>query len=142
MLRGLIQQYPGNVILALEEGTLLRALNQPQDAAAAYHRVWDGGKAGKYPGLHYELAALYLGDLLRAQKDFSGAAAAYELVSQAQPPDPETLQKANLGAGEMYDLQQKRDLATRKYQAVIATNSETPPADIARKHLKEPFREN
>jgi len=142
MLRGLTQQYPANVILALEEGTLLRALNQPQDAAAAYRRVWDGGKAGKYPGLHYELAALYLGDLLRAQKDFSGAAAAYELVSQAQQPDSETLQKANLGAGEMYDLQQKRDLATRKYQAVIATNSETPPADIARKHLKEPFREN
>jgi tetratricopeptide (TPR) repeat protein len=142
MLRGLIQQFPGNVILALEEGTLLRALNEPQEAAAAYRRVWDAGKAGKYPGLHYELAALYLGDLLRAQKDYFGAVAAYELVSQAQQPDSETLQKANLGAGEMYDLQQKRDLATRKYQAVIATNSDTPPADIARKHLKEPFREN
>jgi tetratricopeptide (TPR) repeat protein len=142
MLRELIQQYPGNIILALEEGTLLRALNEPQEAAAAYRRVWDAGKAGKFSGLHYELAALYLGDLLRHQKDYSGAAAAYELVSQAPQPDSEILQKANLGAGEMYDLQQKRDLATRKYQAVIATNSETPPADIARKHLKEPFREN
>jgi tetratricopeptide (TPR) repeat protein len=142
MLRGMIQQYPGNVLLALEEGTLLRALNQPQESAAAYRRVWDVGKAGKYPGLHYELAALYLGDLLRSQKDYSGAAAAYELVSQAPQPDSEALQKANLGAGEMYDLQQKRDLATRKYQAVLATNSDTPPADTARKRLKEPFREN
>jgi uncharacterized protein (UPF0335 family) len=142
LLRGMIQQYPGNVLLALEEGTLLRALNQPQESATAYRRVWDAGKAGKYPGLHYELAALYWGDLLRSQKDYSGAAAAYELVSQAPQPDSEVLQKANLGAGEMYDLQQKRDLATRKYQAVLATNSDTPPADTAKKRLKEPFREN
>jgi tetratricopeptide (TPR) repeat protein len=142
LLRGLIQQYPGNVLLALEEGTLLRSLNQTQEAATVYRKVWDAGKAGKYPGLHYEVAADYLGDLLRAQKDYSGAAAAYELVAQTSQPDSEILQKANLGAGEMYDLQQKRDLATRKYQAVIAANSSTPPADIARKRLKEPFREN
>jgi tetratricopeptide (TPR) repeat protein len=142
ILRGMIQQYPGNVLLALEEGTLLRALKQPQEAAATYRKVWDAGKAGKYPGLHYELAALYLGDVLRSQRDYAGAAATFELVSQAPQPDSETLQKANLGAGEMYDLQQKRDLATRKYQAVLTTNSDTPPADIARKHLKEPFREN
>ena len=142
LLRGMIQQYPGNVLLALEEGTLLRALNQPQESASSYRRVWDAGKAGKYPGLHHELAALYLGDLLRSQKDYGGAAAAYELVSQAPQPDSEALQKANLGAGEMYDLQQKRDLATRKYQAVLATNSDTAPADTARKRLKEPFREN
>jgi tetratricopeptide (TPR) repeat protein len=140
MLRAMMQQYPQNVLLALEEGTLLRSLSQPQDAAAAYRKVWDAGKAGKYPGLHYELAAEYLGDLLRSQKDYAGAAAAYELVAQAPQPDSEVLQKANLGAGEMYDLQQKRELATRKYQAVIATNSATPPADIARKRLKEPYR--
>jgi tetratricopeptide (TPR) repeat protein len=142
ILRSMNQQYPGNVLLALEEGTLLRALKQPQEAAATYRKVWDAGKAGKYPGLHYELAALYLGDVLRSQRDYAGAAAAYELVSQAPQPDSETLQKANLGAGEMYDLQQKRDLATRKYQAVLTTNSDTPPADTARKRLKEPFREN
>src|SRR6478736_591545 len=53
LLRGMIQQYPGNVLLALEEGTLLRALNQPQESASSYRRVWDAGKAGKYPGLHH-----------------------------------------------------------------------------------------
>jgi len=140
ILRGMIQQYPGNVLMALEEGTLLRCLNQNQEAAGAYRKVWDAGHEGKYPGLHYEFAAEYLGDLLRSQKDFAGAATAYELVAQAPQPDSEVLQKANLGAGEMYDLQQKRDLATRKYQAVIALNSASPPADIARKLLKEPYR--
>lgn len=140
LLRGLIQQYPQNVLMALEEGTLLRSLGQFQDAAAAYRKVWEAGRTGKYPGLHYEVAAQYLGDLLRSQKDYAGAAAAYDLVALAPQPDSEVLQKANLGAGEMYDLQQKRDLATRKYQAVIATNSTSPPADTARKRLKEPYR--
>jgi tetratricopeptide (TPR) repeat protein len=140
LLRGMIQLYPQNVLFALEEGSLLRALKQNQDAAAAYRKVWEAGRAGKYPGLHYELAAEYLGDLLRSQKDYAGAAAAYELVAQAAQPDSEVLQKANLGAGEMYDLQQKRDLATKKYEAVIALNSSSPPADAARRHLKEPYR--
>ena len=139
-LRGLIPQYPQNVLFALEEGSLLRSMNQDQDAAAVYRKIWQAGRDGKYPGLHYELAALYWGDLLRSQKDFAGASAAYELVPQVSQPDAETLQKANLGAGEMYDLQQKRELATKKYEAVIALNGSTPPAVAARRHLKEPYR--
>ena len=142
LLRGMIQQYPQNVLMALEEGALLRSLNQNQEAAAVYRKVWEAGRTGRYAGLHYEFAAMYLGDVLRSQKDYVGAANAYDLVSQVPQPDSEVLQKSNLGAGEMYDLQQKRDLATRKYEAVIATNSSTPPAETARKRLKEPYRAN
>jgi tetratricopeptide (TPR) repeat protein len=87
------------------------------------------------------MAAWGLGELLRSQKDYAGAAAAYELVNEAPQPDPETLQKANLTAGEMYDLLQKRDLALKKYQAVVAENSGTPPAEEARKHMKDAYRE-
>ena len=39
-----------------------------QEAAAVYRRVWQAGREGHYPGLHYEIAALSLGDLLRSQK--------------------------------------------------------------------------
>jgi len=141
-LRGLIPQYPQNVLFALEEGSLLRSMNNPEEAAGVYRRIWQAGREGKYPGLHYETAALYLGDVLRNQKEYAEAAYAYELVLQAPQPDAETVQKANLGAGEMYDLQQKRDLATKKYEAVIALNGSTPPADTARRHLKEPYRVN
>jgi len=142
ILRGLIPLYPQNVLFALEEGSLLRSMDNPEEAAGVYRRIWQAGRDGKYPGLHYETAALYLGDLLRGQKDYAGAAYAYELVLQATQSDPETVQKANLGAGEMYDLQQKRDLATKKYEAVIAMNGSTAPADTARRHLKEPYRAN
>jgi hypothetical protein len=50
------------------------------------------------------------------------------------------LQKANLGAGEMYDLLQKRDQAMKKYQAVIASNGSTPQAESARKFIKDPYK--
>lgn len=140
LLRGLVPEYPQNVLFALEEGSLLRSLNRDDEAANIYRKIWQDGRNGKYPGLHYETAALYLGDVLRAHKDYTGAASAYELVAQAPQPDPETLQKANLAAGEMYDLQKKRDLATKKYEAVIALNGSTPPADAARRHLRDPYR--
>ncbi len=86
-------------------------------------------------------AALSLADLLRSQKDYTGAAAAYEQVSQVRQPDPEMLQKAELGAGEMYDMLQKRDLAMARYQAVIAGGTTTASAETARKHMKEAYKE-
>jgi hypothetical protein len=41
----------------------------------------------------------------------------------------------------MYDLLQKRDLAMKKYQTVLAENASTPPAELARKHIREAYRE-
>src|SRR5712692_2017978 len=141
LARGLIASYPRDVLMALEEGNLLRASGRNQEAAAVYRRVWQAGREGHYPDLHYEIAVLSLGDLLRSQKDYSSAVAAYEQVNQVARPDPEVLQKANLGAGEMYDLLRKRELAVAKYQAVVAANANTPPAETARKRMKDAYRE-
>jgi len=138
--RGLVASYPRDVLMALEEGNLLRADGHDQEAAAVYRKVWQAGREGHYDGLHYEIAALSLGDLLRSQKDYAGAAPAYEQVSEVPQPDPEILQKANLGAGEMYDILQKRDLAMKKYQAVLASDAKTPLAETASKRMKDPYR--
>lgn len=140
LIRELIPAYPRDVLLALEEGNLQRAMGQNQESAATYRKIWEAGREGHYGNLHYEVAALNLGDLLRSEKDYAGAAAAYDQVNEVKSPDPETQQKANLGAGEMYDLMQKRDLAVKKYQAVIASNADSPPAEIARRYIKEPYR--
>jgi tetratricopeptide (TPR) repeat protein len=141
IMHDLAGRYPRNYLFPLEEGNLLRSGGHTQEAAVVYRKVWQNGREGKYGNLHYETAAWGLGELLRSQKDYAGAAAAYELVSQATNPDPETLQKANLAAGEMYDLLQKRDLAMKKYEIVLAQNSSTPPAEQARKHIREAYRE-
>jgi hypothetical protein len=140
-MHDLAASYPKNYLFPLEEANLFRAGGHAPEAAAAYRKVWQNGRDGKYGNLHYEMAAWGLGELMRSQKDYAGAAAAYELISQASEPDPETLQRANLAAGEMYDLLQKRDLAMKKYQTVVAENGSTPLAEKAREHIKEAYRE-
>jgi len=134
-------RFPRNYLLPLEEANLLRASGKNGDAEEQYRRVWQNGRDGKYGNLHYEIAALGLGDLLRSEKKYEAAAAAYEMVSEVAGADPELLQKANLGAGEMYDQLQKRDLAVRKYEAVVATNSDNAEAEKARKRIKDAYRE-
>ncbi|MFZ0771505.1 MAG: tetratricopeptide repeat protein [Candidatus Sulfotelmatobacter sp.] len=141
LMHDLSTRYPRNYLFPIEEANLLGSSGHPQEAAAGYHKVWQNGREGRYGTLHYELSAWGLGELLRSQKDYSGAVAAYELVNEAPDPDPETLQKANLAAGEMYDLLQKRDLAMKKYRAVLAENGSTVRAEKAREHIKEAYRE-
>jgi tetratricopeptide (TPR) repeat protein len=141
LMHDLTARYPRNYLFPVEEANLFRSAGNVQEAAAYYRKVWQNGREGKYDSLHYEIAAWGLGELLRNQKDYSGAAAAYEWVSAAPNPDPETLQKANLAAGEMYDLLQKRDLAMKKYQIVLAENSSSPPAEQARRYIKDAYRE-
>lgn len=140
ILRSLEPRYPHNVLFAVEEGNLLAAQAHYQEAEEVYKRVWQEGRKGKYSGLHYEICATAFGDLLRYQKNYAGALAAYEQVSQIQKPDPEIAQKAALGAGEMYDVLQKRDLALKRYQEVIALDAHSSRADVARRRIKEPYK--
>jgi tetratricopeptide (TPR) repeat protein len=141
LMHELAGRYPRNYLFPLEEANLLRSGGHMQEAAAGYRQVWQSGREGKYGNLHYEIAGLSLGELMRSQKDYTGAAVAYELVGEVADADPEMLQKANLAAGEMYDLLQKRDLAMKKYQTVLAENGSTPPAERARQHIREAYRE-
>jgi hypothetical protein len=137
----LAAKYPRNHLFLTEVANLQRAAGHLQEAEATYRKVWQSGREGKYGNLHYEMATWGLGELLRSQKDLAGAATAYDLVNEAPNPDPDILQKANLAAGEMYDLLQKRDLAMKKYQTVLAGNANTGPADQARRYIKEAYRE-
>jgi tetratricopeptide (TPR) repeat protein len=139
ILRTLEPQYPHNVLFPLEDGNLLRAKGQDREAEAVYRRVWQDGRNGKYSGLHYEIAAVALGDLLRSEKDYSGAAAAYDFMTEVSKPDSEMAQKAAINAGEMYDLLRKRDLALKRYEAAVAVDSGSPLAETARKRMKAPY---
>ena len=138
--RALGPRFPRNYLLPLEEANLLRVSGKTDEAEEQYRRVWQNGREGKY-NLHYEIAALGLGDLLRSEKKYQAAAAAYEMVGEVTDADPELLQKANLGAGEMYDQLQQRDLAVKKYEAVVATNAGNAEADKARRRMKDAYRE-
>jgi tetratricopeptide (TPR) repeat protein len=134
-------RFPRNYLISLEQGNLLRASGKLDLAEQQYRTVWQNGRDGKYGNLHYEIAALALGDLLRSEKKYSAAATAYEQVREVSNPDPEFLQKADLGAGEMYDELRNRDLAVKDYQAAVAVNAGSSEAEKARKLMREPYRE-
>jgi tetratricopeptide (TPR) repeat protein len=138
IMRSLARGYARNVLFALEEPNILRAMGKNQEAETLYGKIFQEGKEGHFNG-HYELAAYSLGELLRGQKSYQAAADAYNLVDTVRDADPEVQQRANLAAGEMYDLLKKRDLALKKYQTVIAEDSGTPPAESARKHIKQAY---
>jgi tetratricopeptide (TPR) repeat protein len=140
-MEDLSAKHPRNHLFPTEVANLQRAAGNLPAAEASYRKVWQNGREGKYGNLHYELAAWGLGELLRSKKDLPGAAAAYELVNLAPNPDPDILQKANLAAGQMYDLMQQRDLAMKRYETVLAGNANTGPADQARRYIREAYRE-
>ena len=139
LIRSVEPHYPHNVLFPLEDGNLLREKGQNRAAEAIYRRVWQDGRNGKYSGLHYEIAAIALGDLLRSEKNYEGAATAYDLTMQVPQPDPEMAQRSGVGAGEMYDLLRKRDLAIQRYQAAVAVDSGSSLAETARKRIKAPY---
>ena len=136
-------RFPRNYLLPLEEANLLRASRQEWRSPS---------RRGVSPGLAERARGKVRQSALRNRgartgrpaaqpEEISAAATAYELVSEVAGADPELLQKANLGAGEMYDQLQKRDLAVKKYEAVVATNSGNAEADKARKRMKDAYRE-
>jgi tetratricopeptide (TPR) repeat protein len=140
-MQALSAKYPGNHLFPTEVANLERDAGRLDESEAEYRRVWQNGRDGKYGKLHYEMAAWGLGELLRSKKDLAGAAIAYQLVNEAPNPDPDIRQKANLAAGQMYDLMQKRDLAMKAYEAVLMGRADSGQADMARRYLKDAYRE-
>ena len=141
VVRGLTATHPRNFLFALEEANILKDAGRGPESVAAYRNVLALGRQGNvYFHPHLELAAFGLGEALRGQHNYAGAAAAYESVRESSTADSDLLEKANLAAGEMYDLMNQREQAVKKYQAVIMANASSPSAETARRYLKEPYR--
>jgi len=140
VVRTLTAVYPRNSLFAIEEGNILNAGGHGMEAIAVFRAVLEKGKKGYYKDPHLELAAFTLGEALRGQRFYKEAAEAYETVRTFPHRDPELLQKADLAAGQMHDLQQEREQAVADYNAVIAADSSSPEAQQARRFLRQPYR--
>jgi len=132
-------KYPRNFMVAAEYAHLMNAAGHGPEAIAAYRKVLAGCRGNSYSTCRIEVPAYGLGEALRGQRDYAGAAEAYELAA-GTGKDKELRQRATLAAGQMYDLLQQRDTALVKYQAVIAENSSSPSADLARRYLKQAYK--
>jgi tetratricopeptide (TPR) repeat protein len=127
-----------NFLIATEYAHLLNAAGHGPEAIAAYRKVLAGCRAGTYNLCRIEIPAYGLGEAMRGQRDYAGAAEAYEIAA-TNGNDADLKQRATLAEGQMYDLMKKRDTAVEKYKAVIAENSTSNFADLARRYMKQAY---
>ncbi len=136
----LARQYPRDYLFRLEEANLSKDKGDGPAAIAIYRKVIDDARRSNYfidPRL--QMAYFGLAETARGQNDFSTAATGY-LSAAAQPHCSDWLRKrAQLNAGEMFDLLHQRDKAVAQYQLAAASTGDQSQADQARKYLKSPF---
>ncbi|HSA91409.1 MAG TPA: tetratricopeptide repeat protein [Terriglobales bacterium] len=138
--RSLTTLYPRNFLFALEVANILNDSGHGPEAITAYQRVIENAPRFYQP--HLELAYFGLGESLKGQRRYAQAVDAYANVSKQPQVEAELKLRANLYAGQMYDLMGQRRQALERYQAVLAAApTDSRWADLARKHLKEPFHE-
>jgi tetratricopeptide (TPR) repeat protein len=133
-------EFPRNALVAAEYAHLLNAAGHGQQAIAAYRKVLANCRSNVYSSCRIEVPAYGLGEALRGQRQYQEAAEAYEMAANSSTADPDLRQKATLAAGQMYDVLQKRDTALEKYRAVVAENSASGSADLARRYMKEAYK--
>lgn len=133
-------EFPRNALVAAEYAHLLNAAGHGQQAIAAYRKVLANCRSNAYSSCRIEVPAYGLGEALRGQRQYQEAAEAYEMAANSSTADPDLRQKATLAAGQMYDVLQKRDSALEKYRAVVAENSTSGSADLARHYMKEAYK--
>lgn len=141
LMHELYISYPRNFHYGLSEADLLRDSGKFPEAVAAYRVLIAAGQRNPVPQPLLARAAINLGRALHSQGNNRAAVNSFESVTQMAGVDGEQSARAKLLAGEMYDLLQERDAATKKYQEVIATADDSMDVREAKRFLKEPYRD-
>jgi tetratricopeptide (TPR) repeat protein len=137
---GLAAQYPHDYLFRLEEANLTKDEGKGPAAIQTYKTVLaDAAQPGFFIDPRLQLALFGLADTQRGQNDITDAAENYVKAAE-QPNCSDWLRKrAQLNAGEMYDLLHKRDRATQLYQMAAAGGGDQSQAEAARRLLKTPY---
>jgi tetratricopeptide (TPR) repeat protein len=137
---GLAQEFPRDYLFRLEEANLTKDKGDGPGAIAAYKRVLeDARKPGFFIDPRVQMTYFGLADTQRGQNQIADAAQNYLNVA-AQPKCSDWLRRrAQLNAGQMFDLLHQRDKAIEQYQQASAGGGDQSQADAARKYLKTPY---
>lgn len=137
---GLATEYPHNYLFRLEEANLTKDEGNGPGAIALYKTVLeDASKPGYFVDPRLQLALFGLADTQRGQNDVADAAANYVKAAE-QPNCSDWLRKrAQLNAGEMYDLLHQRERAKQLYQMASSGGGDQSQADMARRLLRTPY---
>jgi tetratricopeptide (TPR) repeat protein len=137
----LVSQYPHNYIFCLEVANLLKDEGHGVEAIAQYKQVIDDAhKPNYFVDPRLELAWFGLADTERGYNQIKEAADAFT-QSANQPNSSDWLRKrAELSAGQMYDLLHQRAEAIKMYQQVLTPNGDQSQAEAAHKYLQTPYQ--
>jgi hypothetical protein len=137
---GLAAQYPHDYLFRLEEANLTKDEGNGPGAIVLYKQVLaDGTRPGYFIDPRLQLALFGLADTQRGQNDVAGAADSY-LKAAEQPNCSDWLRKrAQLNAGEMFDLLHQRAKAAKLYQLASASGGDQSQAEMARRYLNTPY---
>ena len=133
--------FPRNFLFRLEDANLMNAAGHGPEGIVAFRKIISDDEAGTFAKgqTRMEMAHYGLAEALRGQRRYEQAAREYDAVVASQRIDPDLRQRAQLGAGEMYDLLKKRDQAIQRYQALLASDKSSDHADLARRYLKQAY---
>jgi tetratricopeptide (TPR) repeat protein len=138
--KGLADQFPRDYLFRLEVANLTKDSGNGAGAIALYRAILaDAQKPGYFiePRLH--MAYFGLADTQRGQNQIAEAAQNY-LQAASQPTCSDWLRRrAQLNAGEMFDLLHNRPEALKQYQLASAGGGDQSQADAARRYLKTPY---
>jgi tetratricopeptide (TPR) repeat protein len=138
--KGLADQYPHDYLFRLEVANLTKDSGNGPGAIALYREIIaDGKKPGYFiePRLH--MAYFGLADTQRGQNNIDDAAQNY-LQAAAQPTCSDWIRRrAQLNAGEMFDLLHKRDEAIKQYQLASVGGGDQSQTDAAHRYIKTPY---
>jgi tetratricopeptide (TPR) repeat protein len=138
---GLAIQYPHDFLFRLEEANLAKDEGNGPQAIALYKVVLaDAAKPGYFIDPRLQMAWFGLADTERGQNDIADAAQHYVNAAE-QPNCSDWLRKrAQLNAGEMFDLLHQRSRAVSLYQMASAGGGDQSQADMARHLLRTPYQ--
>ena len=140
VMHGLSQEYPRDYLFRLEEANLAKDKGDGPTAIATYKRVLaDAAKPGYFTDPRLQMAYFGLAETQRGQNLIADAAQNY-LNAASQPKCTDWVRRrAELAAGQMFDLLHQRDKAVEQYQRAAAPGGDQSQADNARRYLKTPY---
>jgi hypothetical protein len=137
--RSLTQQYPHDFLFALEVANLLKDEGHGYEAIAAYKQVLaDAQTPGYFIDPRLQMAWFGLAETERGYNQLPDAVNSY-IQAAEQPNCSDWLRRrAQVNAGEVYDILHRRAEAMKMYQ-MAATGSDSSQAELARKYLRTPY---
>lgn len=138
--QGLAKQFPHDYLFQLEVANLLKDAGQGNQAMEQYKRVLqDAKRPGYFIDPRLQMAWFGLAETQRGYNQLREAANSY-MQAAMQPNCSDWLRKrAQLNAGEVFDMLHDRAQAVRMYQMAAAPGGDQTQADAARKYLRSPY---